>query len=356
MKSNMIFKYFILPLFGLMTSHTLFAQDIHFSQYEYSPLSLNPGLAGANSPMQGVINYRNQWSTVGVPFQTVAASFDARLNENKRRRDGNFAAGINFFNDQAGSRKVNTTIASLSLAYHLILDRENTLGIGISCGYGQRSFSDDGSQWMSQYDPVLGYNPNMSSGESFNSPQFNYIDAGAGIVYARNLSGGFMSQNVRKKINIGFSAHHLNRPYHSFINQEDERLAIRYSAFFNGDFGIENTRGIVQPGIYFHRQGGHQEIMFGTNYGYIIHEGSRATGFTRPITLFLGFFYRFQDAAVARAMIEYDIFSLGFAYDINLSALTPVSRTVGGFEFFLRFNMGDGGGFRNAGKINRYRF
>jgi type IX secretion system PorP/SprF family membrane protein len=346
----------ILTAIAMSITAFTYGQDIHFSQFEYSPMNLNPALAGANSPMQGIINYRNQWSTVGVPFSTIGASFDGRLNENKRNRSGIFAAGINFFNDQSGSRKVNTTLANINLAYHLILDDNSTLGLGLQCGYGQRSFNSGGEQWMSQYDPVAGFNPAMSSGEGFNSPQFNYLDAGAGMVYTYNMSGGYMTQNIRKRINVGFSAFHLNQPYYSFINQDNERLAIRYSAFFNADFGIRNSRAIVQPGVFYHRQGGHQEIMMGTNFGYIIHEGSRATGFTKPITFFAGFYYRVMDAAVARFMIEYDMFSLGFAYDVNISALTPVSRSVGGFELFLRYSMGDGGGFRTAKKINRYRF
>jgi hypothetical protein len=45
-------------------------------------------------------------------------------------------------------------------------------------------------------------------------------------------------------------------------------------------------------------------------------------------------------------MIEWDQYSAGFGYDINISSLTPVSKSKGGFELFLRFNMGDGGGFR----------
>ncbi|MEY4602991.1 MAG: hypothetical protein RIT43_1256, partial [Bacteroidota bacterium] len=36
----------------------------------------------------------------------------------------------------------------------------------------------------------------------------------------------------------------------------------------------------------------------------------------------------------------------GFAYDVNISSLTTVSKARGGFEVFLRFNMNDGGGFR----------
>ena len=76
--------------------NALHAQDVHFSHMEYSPMTLNPGLAGANSPMQGIVNYRSQWSSVATPYTTIAASFDARLNENKRNRQGIFAAGINF--------------------------------------------------------------------------------------------------------------------------------------------------------------------------------------------------------------------------------------------------------------------
>lgn len=331
------------------------AQDIHFSHFEYSPMSLNPALAGANSPMQGIINFRNQWSKVGVPYKTIGASFDGRFNENKRQKNGIIAGGINFFNDQAGSQRMSTNMVNLNLAYHLILSRESTLGIGIYGGFGQRAFSSDGSEWMSQYNGI-GYDASISSGEEFNFPSFSYFDTGAGVVYAYNMSGGYLTQNNRKKLNIGFATYHLNKPYYSYINNTNERLAMRFNGFINADIGIENTRGILQPAIYYQRQNGHQEIMIGTNYGYIIHEGSRATGFTRPITFYLGMFYRFKDAAVARVMLEYDLFSLGFAYDVNISGLTPVTKTVGGFEFFLRFNAGDGGGFRNGGKINKVRF
>ena len=62
------------------------AQDVHFSHFSHSPLILNPAMAGANFQMQGIINYRNQWKQVAVPFTTTAASFDMRLNANKRNK------------------------------------------------------------------------------------------------------------------------------------------------------------------------------------------------------------------------------------------------------------------------------
>lgn len=338
-----------------MISLSSFAQDIHFSQLEHSPLTLNPALAGANYPMQAVINYRNQWSKVGVPYSTIAASFDTRLNEGYYMKDGNFAMGINFFNDQAGAQRMSTTIANLNLAYHLLINDESTIGLGIYGGYGQRAFSENGAQWMSQYNGIS-WNGNVASGEAFETPNFKYFDTGAGIVYTYLVDGGYMTQNLKKIVNVGFSASHLNRPKFSFMKLDNERLAIRYAAFANADLGIENSRMRVQPGLYYLRQAGHQEIMFGSNFGYIIHEGSRSTGFTRPITFYTGVYYRWNDAIIGRIAFEYDMFSLGFAYDMNTSDLASVSKTIGGFEGFLRYTMGDGGGFRMGKKINRVRF
>jgi hypothetical protein len=60
----------------------------------------------------------------------------------------------------------------------------------------------------------------------------------------------------------------------------------------------------------------------------------------------IGLFGRFKDAMVAKFMFEWDQFSAGFGYDINVSSLTEASRARGGFEIFLRFNAGNGGGFR----------
>ncbi|MFN5147415.1 MAG: type IX secretion system membrane protein PorP/SprF, partial [Flavobacteriia bacterium] len=153
-------------------------------------------------------------------------------------------------------------------------------------------------------------------------------------------------QNDQLAFNVGFSAYHVNRPKYSFIGAENEKLYVRYSAFANAEIGIQNTRGSVLPGIYYQKQGPAMELLYGLYYKYILSEGSRFTGFTRPMSLSLGIFNRFRDAMAAKVMFEFDQYSAGFAYDINVSSLSTVSNFKGGFEVFLRFNMNDGGGFR----------
>lgn len=323
-----------------------FAQDIHFSQMEFCPLTLNPALAGANSPMQGIVNYRSQWSSVATPFKTIAASFDARFNENKRNKSGIIAGGLNFFNDQSGDLQVNTTNVNVNLAYHLILDQNSTIGLGIYTGFGQRSIDPNDGRWGSQYDGMA-YDGMIDPGETFNSPSFSHLDAGSGILYAYKRNKGYMTQNNQLTVNAGVAMYHLNRPSYSFVDAANEKLFIRYSAFVNVEVGIQNTRGCVLPGVYFQKQGPTFELLYGLYYKYILSEGSRFTGFTRPMSLSFGIFNRFRDAMAAKVMFEFDQYSAGFAYDINVSSLSTVSNSRGGFELFLRFNMGDGGGFRS---------
>lgn len=333
-------------VFGSLLTLLSVAQDQHFSFSEYSSTFLNPGLAGANSSMQGVASFRNQWSSFAEPFQTVAASFDARFNEKKRQKAGIIAGGINLYNDRSGDLRVSTSSANLNIAYHLLIDDYNTIGLGIYGGFGQRSLSPSGGKWGTQYNGN-NYDGNIDPGESFNNASFAYVDAGAGVVYTYGSNGGYLSQNSNQKLNIGFSVFHVNQPKYSFINAENEKLYMRMSAFVNGEFGIANTPGSILPGIYYHRQKNAQELLFGANYKYSLNGGSRHTGFTRPSALYTGMFFRLKDALVAKVMFEYDQFMVGFGYDINVSSLTEVSRARGGFEVFLRFNAGNGGGFRS---------
>ena len=63
------------------------AQDIHFSQFYASPLTLNPALSGFHDGTFRVAGiYRNQWRSVTTPFQTYGASFDMRLLQKKLKK------------------------------------------------------------------------------------------------------------------------------------------------------------------------------------------------------------------------------------------------------------------------------
>lgn len=330
-------RYFsLVAALCLVTS--VFAQDVHFSQMEYAPMNLNPALAGANSPMQAIVNYRSQWSSVAIPYNTVGASFDARFNEKNRSKAGIIAAGIGFYNDQAGDNKVSTNNVNLSAAYHLILDKTSTLGLGIYGGFGQRTLGLSDAKWASQYDGST-YDNSIDPGETFSNASFSYLDAGAGMVYTFKKFDGYMTQNNQRAFNAGVAFFHVNRPSYSYIDAGMEKLYVRWSVFFNGEIGLANSNGALLPGVYFNRQKSSMEILYGTYYRINVSEGSQVTGFNKAFRLHFGLFHRWGDALVAKTMLEWSSLSAGFAYDINISSLNRASNARGGMEIFLRYNM-----------------
>lgn len=334
MKSNYLLKGSLAIIASLAIQHVI-AQDIHFSQMPFSPLNLNPALAGANFDMQAIINYKSQWQSVAVPYKTIGASYDMRFNRKKAKK-GFFAGGINFFNDQAGDVKMTTNNVSLTGAYHVIIDNNSTIGGALYGGFGQRSINPAAGKWASQYDG-LQYNPSLPSGETFNSQNFGHLDAGLGILYTYKKSERYMTGNDQMQINAGIAAYHLNQPKYSFVDAPTEKLYMRISAFANGLIGLENTRLSAMPGIYYNRQGTSQEILLGSYVKYMTSEGSKFTSLKEASAISAGVFYRNKDAVIVKGMFEWQNYALGIAYDLNTSSLAEVSRRRGGFEIFIRY-------------------
>jgi hypothetical protein len=64
----------------------------------------------------------------------------------------------------------------------------------------------------------------------------------------------------------------------------------------------------------------------------------------KPVAFSLGAMYRFKDAFSPQVLFEYDKYAVGVSYDLNLSQLTPFSKTLGSLEVCLRYNWNPGYG------------
>jgi type IX secretion system PorP/SprF family membrane protein len=340
MKTKNIFS---LSLWALCS--TLVAQDLHFSNPEYSPLILNPALAGANSGMQANLNYRTQWGKLGDSYRSTAASFDARITADNSSKNNVLAVGLNFFNDKAGNLGMMSNNLALSVANHFKIDSRNKFSLAINAGYCQRSIQSADGIWASQFNGVV-YDAGVSSGEEFNNQSFGFFDAGAGILYSYNRKVKGVARNSDQRVNIGLAAFHLNRPNFSFVEIGNERMNVRYSAFIDAEISIEGTDGVLLPSVFYHKQGSASQILFGTFYKYKLNSGSNYTGYEKPFSFSLGVFGRLKDAFIAKMILEWDQFAIGYSYDVTLSGLSKNTNGFGASEIFVRFNMGDGGGFR----------
>ncbi len=311
-------------------------QDLHFSQFYMSPLTQNPAMAGANYDMQGIVNYKDQWQSVATPYKTIAVSFDMRLT-NKKAKKGFWAAGINVFNDQAGDAQMALLQANLNIAYHIHLDRYNTLGGGIQAGFAQRSINYGALQWGNQYNGNA-YDPGLGSGEVAKGFTTTYMDLGAGVVWAyTNASGSKnVTDNHDLKINVGASVFHPQEPDYSFYH-DGEKLYMKFVLHGDALISIPNSSLAVVPGLMYYRQGSAQEIYAGSMIRYKMKQDSKYTGFHKGAAISVGAYYREGDGVAAAMLLEYSNYAIGFSYDINSSPLKTASSFRGGMEIALRF-------------------
>lgn len=321
-------------------SLSVFSQDIHFSQFNMSPLTLNPGLAGVKYNLEALINYKDQWRGVSTPYKTLAASVDGRIMK-KDYKDGFWATGLSFFNDKAGDSKMGICQVNFTVAYHMTVALHQTLGLGLQGGYAQRSINYNEMQWANQYDPNTGYNENIPSGEPSALTSFSYGDAGAGIVWALNNTTGLIhvEDNHDLKANIGIAVFHAKQKY-SFYNTTAEKLYPKY--VFHGDalISLPNYHNIaILPGVVFYNQGPTRELIVGVMARYKISQESKYTGIKKDAAVYLGGYCRAKDSFITTLLIEYSSYAIGISYDLNASRLTPASTGRGGIELSIRYGM-----------------
>ncbi|MFH0894958.1 MAG: PorP/SprF family type IX secretion system membrane protein [Bacteroidota bacterium] len=310
------------------------AQDVHFSQFDMTPMLMSPAQTCDREYLRAILNYKNQWSSVADAYKSYNFSYDMILSKRKGIR-GFSAIGANILSDNSGDSKMKTFMASLAYSYHVFLSEKSTLGGGVGGSYNQRSINTDALTWGSQYDGMA-FDPSTPSGEALSAPSFSFFDVAGGIHWRYNKNEKYMTGNDQLSLNAGISAFHLTRPRYSFCGT-DERLYIRKVAYANGLIGISNTKSSLMPAFAISMQGKSNEILLGLLYKYQFQEDSRYTGFIKASAISFGGYYRNRDAVIARLMYEFSQYSIGISYDINVSGLKTASNGLGGIEIALRF-------------------
>jgi type IX secretion system PorP/SprF family membrane protein len=317
------------------------AQDVHFSQFYESPLTLNPALCGVyNGQIMAEVNYRSQWASVagtGAGFNTMAATVELH-NIMKKWTKGYLSPGLSFYNDKSGDASIGITEINFSLASGIFLSEKSSLAGGLQAGWSQHSINLAGLSWDNQY--INGqYDANASSGETSIGNSFSYADFSAGLSYSYGVGQTNMTSNDQFKANVGAAIFHVNQPEMSYYGQSEAgtKLYMRYVAHGYVDYGIANSNIGLVPCFVLYEQGPAQEIDLGLKIRYALKQESKYTGINKGSALDIGGYYRVGDAAILLTQIEWANYAFGFSYDFNTSALTPASSGRGGFELSLRF-------------------
>lgn len=315
-------KAFILLFFISLTS---FGQDIHFSQFNDLPLSLNPALSGK---MDGTFRagtiYRNQWNSVSVPFESTGLYSDFRSTP-KFLNGKDIGWGIQILNDRSGSAGLNETVFNLSGSYHHYLSKkkDQLLTAGLSLGGFQKSIDLSKLNFENQFQYETANFGNISSNENIESSAFTKLDLGLGATWTYFSEYGYQAV-------AGLSIAHLTKPNVSFYGNDDP-LARKITFHASGIYPL-NNKFDIDPSMLLSRQNKNTNFVIGTDF---IYDLGRRT--VEKIDLKMGVFFRTKDAANITFGMNHDNWSIDLGYDINFSSLVPASQTRGAFEISISF-------------------
>lgn len=325
------------------------AQDVHFSQYTEAPLYLNPALSTVSYDTRAIAYYRSQWAAVNKSYLTYGITVEQAINHLKLKKN-HFGVALNIFYDNAGNGLIKNIMPYLGVSYVMKVADNSKLSLGLQSGMSIKTINSSNFTWDTQFDGFK-YDPNRP-GENVPLTGIARFDMGGGINYHYARSERYISAEDGAKLDIGVGAYHFVSPKFSFFNTGD-KLYMRYIAYFNGDFGIKSTGIALVPSITYILQGPSKEITSGFMIKYIIKDQSIYTGVRKAMSLSLGAYYRLKDAVIPTLLFQFDKWGLGIAYDVNLSELTPATKTKGGLEVVLRFNTSPGYGKALGGSFNK---
>jgi type IX secretion system PorP/SprF family membrane protein len=306
-------------------------QDIHFSQAYASPLTLNPATTGNFKGQYRLIcNYKDQWRNVSKTYKTVFASADFVLFK-KKKKGSYLGAGILFYNDKAGKSKMGTTLAGISLAYNVKLNKVNFLSAGLQSAFAQKGVKISGLKWDSQFDGSS-YDPSLASGELISNEQITSVDFAAGILWN-------YIPDEKNRVTAGVSVFHVNKPNQSFPKTNKDPIYQKIVLHADAQLKIGDKNLFFIPIAMYSLQGKLQEINAGGMIKYGLGLDSKYTGANKTSAVSFGAFYRFRDALVILVNMDYkSAFTFGISYDINLSSLSIASKGRGGLELCLVYS------------------
>jgi type IX secretion system PorP/SprF family membrane protein len=311
----------------MIASNFVQAQDIHFTQFGASPLTINPAFTGYHNGMwRASAIYRNQWATVTVPYVTTGVSFDLPLAK-KIGQDDYLAAGVEMYSDKSGDASLLNNTVLGSVAYHKFLGRDarTSISLGLQGGFGQKSIDLSELYFSDQY-ANGGYSPGTTS-EILRNKTSNML-AAIGMNFGHAFGEKFAIQ-------LGAAAHNLNQPKESLLQKPSNEfgLPMRINSQLGAIWNI-GERVSIRPAVLLQAQASASELIAGTEVNVIMGEPDIKSYATR---IFLGGYSRIGDANLVTGGLEFKGFRVGASYDITASKLKTAGTGVSGFEVGITY-------------------
>jgi len=298
------------------------AQDPHFSQPAAIPSWFSPALS-----MPGFSGYyfsaamRDQWRSVPVPFTSVAftGGGDIPLPQNRILWEGQFLY------DEAGDARMRWLKLRGTIAYEMELSPGVSVSAGIGLAGFQRTFDPQNLTFNEQYDGDVfqAGRPNM---ENFNRVNRIGLDISAGL-------GSNIKITDNTDFSLRYGLHHVNQPNVAFLDETSVNLPVRHALLAKTAIKI-NTKSSLSIYHLLHSQGPGW-YNFRENLSTVAFSHTLVRTLTQEIAVKGGLGYRYGDALIPIAGMQYNHWHFSLSYDINTSPFAAATGSRGGIEFHL---------------------
>lgn len=306
-----IFCFLFLYIIAILAA--IAQQDPQFSFNKVTQLTVNPGFAGNDGVMSGVILNRYQWDGIAGAPKTLVFSVGAA----SKLLGLDSGIGFNIISDEIGYSK--NIWVSIDYAYRLKTSIGD-LGIGTSLGFSNMSIN---ANWY------------FPESDFYQKPDETSLEASR-LAFDMGI-GAFLRS---KDYYIGLSATHINQASIVLSDQTRTFLARHYYLSAGYNISLSNPLFELLPSLYFKTDGAGFQADFLVD---LVYKKRFSAGLN----------YRINDAICVLTGFELNNgLKIGYAYDIITSALS--GYTGGSHEFYLSYSLDLGKNRNKKYKSVRY--
>lgn len=297
--------FFSILLICTITVWNGYAQDPHFTQYFASPLSLNPAYTGyLDGKYRLNTNIRQQWRSVGDPYNTASFSADVNLKAENYISEDKLGVGLMALREESLNGVLKTTYIAASFAYHKSLgeDGKHILGLGFQLARNFKTVDVNRLTFGSQFTGA-GFDKSIPVDFDGAEDNMSYFDLNLGMLYTSHRDWG--------NYYAGVSAYHLTRPNETVFSDVQSPLRLRTTYNAGGSVNVNDGFSILFSGLYM-QQDKIVDQMFGS-----------AVALQPDIknTIYLGLWYRAKEAIIPYIGFDHGEYSFGLNYGIPVPAI-----------------------------------
>lgn len=309
----------LLPfLFLMFSTVSLFAQDIHWTQYDMAPLQLNPARSGdfyGTARLSAIARTQSN-SIAESGFLTYAFGVDAPIVKGFRENDW-IGVGLSFATDQAGSLDIGIKSQQFSGSYHYALNKKATsfLTLGLAAeSYGRKLGNPEAAEFRDANSMAL---PMMTDFQNATG----YV---AGLTYTSQI-------NKRSRLQLGGKFARIGRVRVGLVSNGNYEVPNRITIHGNLEYQTGAKTKVI-PSILYEN--------YGTASAFVLQaRGKQLLDAKKNIDASAGLGYRFGDALQVLVGLGWGDIDIGIGYDLPVSGQASEAIPLGGLELAITYIM-----------------